>query len=97
MTCGDWLDCFFKSYYLHRPVNATFIGVHDHDRDLPDLSENGAGDTLAEMRTLLSHAKELEPPANRHQRIDLELAQGFLRLQVWEYESRHFHGGNPSF
>ena len=26
-----WLDRFLHSYYRHRPVNATFIGVHDYD------------------------------------------------------------------
>jgi len=44
---SDWLDRFFESYYLHRPVNATFIGVHAHDARLPDLSESGVGDTVA--------------------------------------------------
>ena len=51
-----WLDRFFKSYYARRPVNATFIGVHDMDSRLPDYSENGAGDTLAEMQDLLVEA-----------------------------------------
>ncbi len=36
-----WLDDFFASYYRHRPVNATFIGVHDYDANLPDYSETG--------------------------------------------------------
>ncbi len=31
-----WLDRFFDSYYKHRPVNGTFIGVHDGDHRLPD-------------------------------------------------------------
>ena len=31
-----WLDDFYCSYYRHRPVNATFIGVHDYDASLPD-------------------------------------------------------------
>ncbi len=36
---NKWLDDFFHSYYRHRPVNATFIGVHDYDDRLPDFSE----------------------------------------------------------
>jgi hypothetical protein len=36
-----WLDDFFASYFRHRPVNAAFIGVHDYDERLPDLSESG--------------------------------------------------------
>ena len=91
-----WLDRFFASYYARRPVNATFIGVHDHDGRLPDFSENGTSDTLAEMQTLLAQSELLDQPADWSERTDLRLARGFLRIQIWEYRSRHFHLGNPS-
>ena len=42
-----WLDDFFAAYYHHRPVNATFIGVHQYDDQLPDYSEQGAGNSSA--------------------------------------------------
>jgi len=48
-----WMDQFFEAYYRNRPVNASFIGVHDYDHHLPDFSEHGAGDSLAEMEGLL--------------------------------------------
>jgi len=113
----DWMDRFFASYYAHRPVNATFIGLHDWDHQLPDFSEHGAGDTLADMQGLLEEAERLqdghepcfeaadEGPANlgraRHRadalkRLDHRLAEGFLKTQLWEYQSSHFHRGNPS-
>src|SRR5438046_1819280 len=38
---NSWLDDFFASYYRHRPVNATFIGVHVHDARLPDFLAQG--------------------------------------------------------
>lgn len=91
-----WLDNFFSSYYERRPVNATFIGMHEYDYALPDFSENGAGDTLAEMEALLTQLRELPgetyTPADR---IDRALAEGFLRIQIWEYQSNHFHRRNP--
>jgi hypothetical protein len=113
---ADWLDRFFTSYYAHRPVNATFIGVHGLDHLLPDFSENGAGDTLAEMQALSRSAERL-PAAQRGAReaevpkeeidpeqrtavnwplLDRRLAEGFLKIQLWEFESEHFHRGNPS-
>lgn len=55
-----WLDDFFRSYCVHRPVNATFIGIHDFDDRLPDCSENGVGDLVAGMEGLLSRARRLE-------------------------------------
>lgn len=92
-----WLDDFFTEYYRHRPVNATFIGRHEYDAQLPDLSENGAGDCVAGMDDLLSRLRSLPPePLTPSEHVDRSLAEGFLRIQQWEYASQHFHRGNPS-
>lgn len=93
-----WLDAFFAAYYRRRPVNATFIGVHDHDETLPDFSARGVAETTAEMAALLRDLRggavaEPETPAER---MDRTLAEHFLTIQGWEYGSRHFQGGNPS-
>lgn len=92
----EWLDRFFASYYVRRPVNATFIGIHDYDHRLPDFSEHGAGDTLADMEGLLRESASLGAPDGTQEAIDRRLAEGFLRVQIWEYGSDHFHRGNPS-
>jgi uncharacterized protein (DUF885 family) len=94
---STWLDRFFASYYAHRPVNATFIGVHEYDHRLPDLSEHGVGDVMADMEALLKESERidaalLDPVAA----IDLRLARGSLSIQLAEHASRHFHRGNPS-
>lgn len=92
-----WLNDFFIAYYRRRPVNATFIGIHQYDGRLPDYSEHGAGDTLAEMEALLHrlHTLPLES-LSEAEALDRKLAEGFLRIQTWEYKSNHFHQGNPS-
>ena len=91
-----WLDRFFASYYATRPVNATFIGVHEHDQRLPDFSENGSADTLAEMAGLLEASEGAGPDSlGPVDWLDVRLARGFLRLQIWEYQSEHFQRGNP--
>ncbi len=92
-----WLDSFFESYYRNRPVNATFIGIHTYDDRLPDFSENGSGDTLAEMEALLAELDSLpEEKLTATEKIDRQLAEGFLNIQCWEYRSNHFQRGNPS-
>jgi len=91
------LDRFFTSYYAHRPVNATFIGNHRLDHLLPDFSENGLGDTLADTQALLGDSTRLRlDEETAWEALDRRLAQGFLKIQLWEYGSRHFHRGNPS-
>ena len=93
-----WLDEFFTEYYRHRPVNATFIGEHQHDHRLPDFSDAGAGDCLAGMMELLNRLDSLPPePLTTAETIDRTLAAGYLRTQIWEFNSEHFQRGNPSF
>ena len=91
-----WLDSFFDSYYRHRPVNATFIGVHDHDASLADFSKTGLADTLADMRALLQRVKELPTePLSTAQQTDKRLCAGYLEIQCWEFEQDHVVRGNP--
>ena len=97
MNQHEWLDRFFRAYYDDRPVNASFIGVHDRDHALPDFSDRATGDTLSEMEGLLRESERLDAaPLTAPERLDLCLARGFLRTQIWEYRSHHFHRGNPS-
>jgi len=93
-----WLDDFFAAYYRRRPVNATFIGVHDHDGVLPDYSPHGVADTVAEIVALQRELRGglVAAPETPAERIDGTLAEHFLTIQAWEYGSRHFQGGNPS-
>ncbi|HEY1293030.1 MAG TPA: DUF885 family protein, partial [Chloroflexota bacterium] len=91
-----WLDSFFGAYYRRRPVNATFIGVHTYDDDLPDLSDRGIADTLSEAEALLEGLRGLpDEPLDHWQRLDRQLAEGFLRIQQWESTSLHFGSANP--
>ena len=93
-----WLDRFLDSYYRHRPVNATFIGVHDFDHLLPDLSETGVDMCVSEMTLLQKDLTALpQQRLSESEKIDRRLASGFLEIQQWEFQSTHFHRGNPSF
>ncbi|MFL5758163.1 MAG: DUF885 family protein [Thermomicrobiales bacterium] len=93
-----WLDDFFAHYYARRPVNATFIGIHDHDRELPDCSDGGIAVTNRERRQLRVRLDEIaEEECTQAQRHDLLLAGNHLDLQLMEDELPQFHGGNPSF
>ncbi len=92
----SWLDGFFASYYRHRPVNATFIGIHDCDSRLPDLSEHGTGDALADTGTLLAGLRALpEEPLSGIETLDRKLAAGHLEIQRWELLSGYFPRLNP--
>lgn len=94
---STWLDGFFAAYYRHRPVNATFIGVHEYDHILPDFSEQATADKTSEMRAQLRDLRALpEEPLTQAEAMDRRLAEGFLEIALWEATSAHFEQGNPS-
>ena len=95
-TFEEWLDAFFASYYERRPVNATFVGVHEHDGDLPDLSPEGVEGAVEEIDRLQAELGRFPPTElTERQRLDRKLAAGALDIQRWEYEGEHFHRSNP--
>ncbi len=89
MLVQTWLDRFFDGYYRRHPVDATFIGHHEHDHRLPDFSE---GDTDAPAEAGSLPAEEMTPV----ERIDLELARGQLEIERWERRSGRFQELNPA-
>jgi uncharacterized protein (DUF885 family) len=92
-----WLDDFFAAYYRRRPVNATFIGMHDYDDVLPDFSEAGIVSTLGDAQALLEQLRALPSEAlGEAEALDRQLAEGFLLIQRWESSSPHFAWSNPS-
>ena len=63
---------FLASYYRLRPVNATFTGVHEHDRRLPDWSPDGlaaAADEMQRVRPVCQRPARKEPQQRRRERI----------------------------
>jgi hypothetical protein len=91
------LDRFFDSYYRLRPVNATFTGVHDHDRRLPDWSPEGLAAARTEMQQLRTELGTPDLAAmNDVASRDGALASAFLDVQLAEDDSAHFARGNPS-
>lgn len=93
----SWLDRFFANYYATRPVNATFIGIHEHDHRLPDVSAGGMAGNVAEMQALRVELSAIPMIGlDDDRQTDALLADGFLDLQIMEAELPQFHIGNPA-
>jgi hypothetical protein len=100
---SEALERFFEHYYLRRPVNATFTGVHAYDGELPDWSLDGVRAHDAEMRAIIAalsaeHPSHAPPSAWRNDAdlLDAELARAFLEIQLAENAGAHGIRGNPS-
>jgi hypothetical protein len=94
-ACATVIDEFFTAYYRHRPVSATFIGVHEYDDRLPDYSERGVADVAAAMDGILRRLRALPEPPSESEALDRILLGGFLEIQQWESASPHFARENP--
>jgi Bacterial protein of unknown function (DUF885) len=97
-TFSASLDRFFDSYYRHRPVNATFIGFHDHDHRLPRRSDAAVEALVQEMASLRAELGSFrEEELSPIEKLDSRLALGFLDIETWELESGYFHRRNPAW
>ena len=92
-----WLDGFFTSYFRRCPVNATFIGRHEYDHLLPELSPEGAAQAKRDIGDMLDRLRGLpEESLSPAQALDRQLAEGFLEIGKWECDSPQFLHANPS-
>lgn len=96
---GDaWTRKTLEAHFARHPVDATFVGLHDHDHRLPDVSPEGVQETVDVMaRALASEAtpeaatpgvSSSRPPLSMRE-LDRRLVRGFLATRIWEYESGH--------
>jgi hypothetical protein len=98
------LDRFFAAYYRLHPVNASFIGMHEYDHQLPDWSPEGLSATrreLSELRRGLAAAglgiiDDRAVAARDWLAIDGALADAALEVELAELNTVHFQRGNLS-
>ncbi len=96
------LDGFFDTLYRTRPVDATFIGAHEHDAEWPDWSplghESQVGAWREVQRALDSEARSDADAISSGDwsLIDVALARSHCDTSLAELGSSHFTRGNPS-
>ncbi len=94
-SVGDWCAAVLAALFARRPVDATFVGVHDHDARLPDLSPAGAAAESAELARLAGRLPAEAGPDPAH-RLDRQVAEGYLASQIALLRSGHAPHRDPS-
>ena len=51
-----WSRRFLEAHLSRHPVDATFVGIHDHDHRLPAVDEQGVEETVSTLETLRDEA-----------------------------------------
>jgi hypothetical protein len=96
------LDGFFDTLYRTRPVDATFIGAHEHDAEWPDWSPSGHESQKAAWRDVQRSLDGAALPdadaigSGDWSLIDVALARSHCDTTLAELDSSHFTRGNPS-
>jgi hypothetical protein len=94
----QFFQSFFDCYMKLHPVSATFIGRHEFDDLLPDISTQGLEFAISDMESLLRASQSFEPLLlTKRQCLDKKLLEGVLEIQIWEYGSSHVQRGNPAY
>ena len=91
----SWIDETLRTWFAIAPVDGSFVGLHQHDQALPDLSPQGVADARAELQRAVARRPARTPDENSLRALDEELMADALAIRLWEYETRWLLG-NPS-
>lgn len=92
-----WLDGFFADVFRRFPIDATWLGEHQHDHALPDYSSSGDSAWTERIRALIASLDTIPAEGlSEAQTYDRILARGALQLWHWETGSPFVQAGNPA-
>jgi uncharacterized protein (DUF885 family) len=87
------LDLWWRS----SPVSATFVGVHDYDSELDDLSEDFIHQETQAQKACLTRLEQLNPSGlSPAERIDQVLLRDNLRAGIRNLEERRMWERDPA-
>ena len=83
---------------IANPVEATRLGDHSHDGDLPDVSPEGRVRRLKSQHTMLKQLAQIDfarlSPDNQ---VDYRMLENQLRYDIWQVEVEQPWAWNPQY
>ncbi|MFZ4081832.1 MAG: DUF885 domain-containing protein [Pirellula sp.] len=89
----EWLDDQCKRH----PMFATYLGNHDYDHQLDDLSPQARAEDLQNDTKVLNELKQQVDlkRLSRNAQIDLEIWQHFLEYRIWQATNSNDFANDP--
>jgi uncharacterized protein (DUF885 family) len=89
-------DRFIGSALNLSPVEATALGVHDHDALLPDVSHIGRFTRVREWRAILLHLGDIDPALlSRDNQVDYAILKNELQYRIFANDELQEWAWNP--
>jgi len=96
-TLDDWMDEFFTSLFTHRPVDATFVGAHQYDAEMPDFSDAGITAQIADLDRLAVTLSAVSADESLPEAVlDRQVSSGYLASQRALWRSDHAPHRDPA-
>lgn len=89
----EWLDDQCKRH----PMFATYLGNHEYDHELDDLSPKARAEDLENDKKVLAELKQQVDlkSLSRNAQIDLEIWQHFLEYRIWQATNSNDFANDP--
>jgi len=89
----QWLDDQCKRH----PMFATYLGNHDYDHELDDLSPQARAEDLQNDKKVLAELQQQVDlkSLSRNAQIDLEIWQHFLEYRIWQATNSNDFANDP--
>lgn len=87
---------FIASAMRLSPVEATALGIHDHDGQLPDITAAGRAARVAEWRAILTELGRINPASlSRENQVDYAILTNELRYRLFANDELQEWAWNP--
>ncbi len=91
-------DRFMASATRLSPVEATVLGEHRYDAQLPDITATGRAARRAEWQALLAELGRIDTAhLSRDNQVDHAMLVGELRYRLWDDETLQSWAWNPQY
>ena len=94
----DLIEEYMQAYFEANPVTASgWLGLHNYDGRLPDLSRESFARRVAELKDMQSRAEQLPPATDKESRFDRDLLLRTIREELYALEDSRSHENNPMY
>lgn len=97
-TLEDLIEEYSQKLFEYNPLIASYLGLHEYDGRLPDLSETSFKQWAATLKQFLARLEQLSGQGqNKEADFDRQLLKRTIQQELFNLEDLRAHQTNPMF